>query len=284
MGLQAALAGAQLIGGILSKPKKYGSAADMAAGRAALTNEAGIGSEFGSLAKGALNNYSADNAGYRSAVTDETNYLKADPFTDTRDAADLAQATRGTTQAFQRGDANLTASLARRGFDPTSSMAAGGLASLAGQEAATVAGAENDQAYRKIATRNNNRNALMSILSGESATDYGRGVSALGNENSIDSSLAHTHLGLGQQEQAQEAAAEAARNQQIYGGATGLGASLFPGAKAAAPVAAAAAEATPGVAAAGMSPNGQTDWEALLKMIQKSQGTPLYQTPDYTQL
>lgn len=272
MGLQAALAGAQLLGGLLSKPKKYGSAADVAAGRTNLQNQANIGAQYGSLATGALNNYGTDNAGYRGAVKSEADYLREDPFTDSRDAADLATATNGSIQAGQRASSGLTTSLARRGFDPNSSMLAGGLTSLAGQQEATVAGAQNQLANRKIATRQANMGALTSLLGNESGVDYSRGTSALNAQDSIDGSVGRTYLGLGQQEQGQEAQAEAQRNQQIYGGASGLATAYTPTPKINVPGS---------TATVGDNPGTPINFDILMQMLQKVKGgTPMYGAPD----
>lgn len=222
IGLGTILSGSSALLGLLGGSKKYGSAGDMKSGREGLGALSGVRDQYGNLASQGMNDYGADNADYRSALDNEEQYLATDPYTSSRDAADLAQGTQGATSAYQKDNSDLTASLASRGITD-GSILGGGLAYNANQKAGTFAGAENQLAYNKINSRNPNNIALLNLTSGAANQDYGRATGALGAEGGLDQNLASSYLGLGQNEQDMEQHGQQQDAQAIGSAATMAG-------------------------------------------------------------
>lgn len=207
MGFPAALAGASALVGLLGGSKNYNSGPDLTQGRQNLNALSGVGAAYGSLANGAANNYAADNTGYRAALGNEAQYLETDPYTSSRDAADLAAGTSGATQAYQKANSDLSADLAARGIKD-GSILGGGLAYNAAQRAGSLASAQNELANNKINARNANTSALLNLYSGAANQDWGRQSDALGAEGGIDQNLASNYLDLGGREQQEETASK----------------------------------------------------------------------------
>ncbi len=173
-----------------------------------LSLQQALGGQYGNEASAAGGQFAAYNPQYLSAVNNEASYLKTDPYTDSVDANALNGATSGAVQAYQRGNANLTDSLASRGITDSSEMA-GGLTGNADALAAQQASAENALADQKIATANQNRNALIGLLGGVANTDYARENAAMGAEGGVNNSVYNDYMNqektdLGLQQQANE--------------------------------------------------------------------------------
>ena len=226
-GIGGAVSAAGAVEGLLAKPANYGSQQDFNSGRQYLSQLSGIGSQYGSQASNAFNDYSADNGQYRGAVQNYGQYLSQNPYTDTRNTADLARATTGSADAYSRARANLAASGAAAGVGGAgSSSLMGGMAGIEAGEAGSLAGAQNTQAYNQIQARQANMQALVGLYGGQAGQDYSRGTQALGAEQGVDSGLASTYLGLGQTEFGEEQNMDAQQRQATSGALGNLG-SLF---------------------------------------------------------
>lgn len=226
-GIGGAVSAAGAIQGLLAKPTNYGSQQDFSSGRGYLNQLSGLGNTYAAQASNAMNDYSADNGQYRSAVQNYGNYLQQDPFTDQRSTADLARATTGSADAYSRARANLQASGAAAGVGGAgSSSLMGGMAGIEAGEAGSLAGAQNNQAYAQIAQHQQNMQALTNLYGGVSGQDYSRGTQALGAQQGVDNGLASTYLGLGQTEFGEEQNMDAQQRQASAGALGNLGSIL----------------------------------------------------------
>lgn len=210
-----------LAGGLFGSRPSYGSAGDLSAARGYMGQEAGIGRQYGQQSQDALNEYGTDNAGYRQAAGAYGNYLKQDPFTDSYDTAQLAGATNGAAQSYQRANANLSANMASRGLTDSSEMA-GGLAGIGAAQAGSMATTQNALAMNRIAQRRQNLATLTGLTGGMANTDYSRGMGALGAQEGIDSHLAGMSLGMGEREQGMELQQGSLLRSAMGAGASGI--------------------------------------------------------------
>lgn len=222
---------------LLGGAQKYGADADLSAGRGYLDAQGGIARKYGGLGDAAMTQYGADSGTYRSALTGYENYLKADPNTDNYSTAQIARSTEGTTQAYTRARANLAASAAMSGQGGgPSSLMAGGEQGINTAAAGSLASAQNAYSRDAIARHGQNLATLANLTGGVANTDYGRGLSAYGQEEGIDSRLSGAYLGLGQNERQMEQQSQQQADSSLYGlagaagGYFGLG-SVQPGAQ-----------------------------------------------------
>ena len=210
-----------ILGGLFGGGPKVNpqAQADMNTSRQYLGDQSGVANKYGSLADYAGGNYGRDDPAARTATQNEIQYLQQNPNTNQADAQYLADATRGSDAAFQRGNANLTASLASRGFTGDSSILSGGLTSLAQTQAAGDAAAQNALAQHQMAQADANRRGVMGLEQGLAAGDYAHQTGAMGSQASLYGNLAGSYRGLGQYEQAQQNA----QNQQQAAQMAGIG-------------------------------------------------------------
>ena len=230
-GLGGAISGVSALTSLFGKSKDYGSAGDLSAGRGYLSQEGGIGSQYGQQAAGALSNYGTDNGAYRGATQNYANYLSQDPYTDSYSTARLAAAGAGSSDAYSRARANLQSTASGMGLGGgASSMLSGGLAGIDAAQAGQLSGQQNSLALQAIAQHRQNLGQLTDLYGGMAGTDYNRGMGALGAQQGVDQSLAGNYLGLGQQEQGYEMNAQNQQN-QAFGSALGSLGSLYGSSK-----------------------------------------------------
>jgi len=235
MGLLDSLGGGQigLIGGAIgalgglfggSQTKDFGSSGDLSAGRGQLGNLGALGTQYGNVAQQDMGAYGAANGQYQGALQGQENYLKSDPYTDQYSTSQLARATSGTAAAYQRAHANLQAEAGGSGLGGgNSSMLAGGQASIEENQAGNMAQAQSNLAMNRISQRAQNLSALTDLTGGVANTDYNRGMGAMGAQQGVESNLANSYLGLGQNEQNLELGYQEQQRQAMASGMGGLG-------------------------------------------------------------
>jgi hypothetical protein len=184
--------------------------------------------KYSDQADAAGQQYGQYNPQYLSAVNNQANYLKQDPYTDAYSANALAGATQGSAQAYQRANANLTASLASRGITDSSEMA-GGLAGNAQAYAGNEAAAQNNIAQQKIGVADAHRNALISLMGGVANAGYGRQQAAQSNEGNLDRSLYGDYTNQANADFGRQTAANNQRNSLISGLGSGISDALDTG-------------------------------------------------------
>ena len=184
------------------------------------TQLGGQASRYGTLADYAANNYGVDDPAMRTATQNEVNYLQQDPNTNQADAQYLADATRGTDAAFQRGNADLTASLTSRGFTGPSSMLTGGLTSLPSRRRRRTPPprmvSPSTRSPRRTRTAGASSVSIPALPIRTTATRpgaLGAETGALGSEAGQYGSIAHSYGTLGQYEQGQQDKQNAAQAQ-----------------------------------------------------------------------
>ena len=222
-GIGMAVDGVSALSSLFSKSKDYGSSGDLSAGRGYLSQQNGIGNQYGQQAQNSLANYGTDNGSYRGAAQNYANYLSRDPYTDSYSAAKLAAASSGSSDAYSRARANLQSTAGGLGLGGgAGSMLYGGMAGIDASQAGQMAGQQNNLALQAIAQHRQNLGQMTDLYGGMAGTDYSRGMNALGAQSGIDQSLSGAYLGLGQQEQGLELQSQQQQNQAFGGAMSGL--------------------------------------------------------------
>lgn len=189
----------------------YGAGADKSAATGAYNRLGDIGSSLWGAGQQNLNQWGQDNARARQATANYASYLQQDPYTDSRDAADLSRATAGTQGASSRAYANALANLAGRGLDTASSGGAssvlgGAAADIAAREAGTLGQAQNELAYNRINARGQRMSTLADLYTGQSGRELGQAGQLGGQAGSLFGNEAQGYGGLyGQDVQHQQA-------------------------------------------------------------------------------
>jgi len=205
----------------------FGSSGDLSAGKSQLNNLSGLAGQYGSQAQNAFNSYGSDNNAYRNASGNEAALLSANPYTDAFSTAQLAASGAGSSAAYSRARANLQATAAGMGLGGgAGSMLAGGQAGIDASAAGQISGQQNQLALQAIAQHRQNLGQLTNLYGGMSGTDYNRGMGALGGQTGIDSGLASSYLGLGQNELNMEQNLDAENRQATSSAFGGLGSIL----------------------------------------------------------
>jgi len=179
-------AGTSLLGGLFGKKRRNPYAGQQAQAYGRLGQQGARYGQMAQQAQGGLDRYDPQ---YRQGVDEYADYLRRDPYTDQRSTAALSQATAGSAAAYQSAQARLQASLAGRGME-SSSLASGGLAGIEAGRAATMAGAQNDLAFRKIDEEGQRKQMLLQLLSGARGRYQGEAMNAMGAQGDLDSRLA----------------------------------------------------------------------------------------------
>ncbi|HEY3332576.1 MAG TPA: hypothetical protein VGK19_21275 [Capsulimonadaceae bacterium] len=161
----------------------------------------GVGGKFTGLGDAALAQYDTDNAAYRSALSNYKDYLTQDPFTDSRDASYINNATAGLSDAYNKAQSSLTANLAKRGINAGSSAGVGGLAGIEAARAGAIGNAQNALADKAVADHEHRLSGLLSLMGGAAASDYSRGTSALNSAQDTYGTLAGIGLQQGEFDQ-----------------------------------------------------------------------------------
>lgn len=182
----------------------------------------GYQNQYGDLGSPALANYGTDNAASNAAANQYEQYLKTDPFTDQRDTQAVAQANMHGAQAYEGANAALTRSLTQRGINPNSSVAVGGFAQNAENQANGQANAQNQLAFQKQALHDQNLATLANFTNGRAGQDFSRASSATGAGAGIQNNI-NSILGM---EANGNFNADNANSAQQSGQAAGLGSSL----------------------------------------------------------
>ncbi len=183
-----------LLGGLFGKKSNNQASGYYGQASGAYNREGQIGNQIGANGAQAMGSFNTYDPQYQGAVNARAAYLKTDPYTDTRDSADLNRATAGLNHQYDTAGANLSADMARRGLDTgdggQNSMLAGGVASLLASKASAHAGAQNAQAYNQIAQRNSNSQQLVGLLGGAADGYYSRGAQAQTEDANIQGNVA----------------------------------------------------------------------------------------------
>ena len=226
-GLGTVISGVSALAGLGGKTPTYGSSGDLSAGRGYLSQENGIGNQYGQQGQNALTSYGADNGAYRGAAENYAKYLSQDPYTDSYSTAKLAAGSAGSSDAYNRARANLQSTASGMGIGGgAGSMLSGGMAGIDAAQAGQMSGQQNQLALQAIAQHRQNMGQLTDMYGGMAGTDYSRGMGALGAEQGIDQSLSGSYLGMGQREQDMELQAQQAQN-QAFGSSLGNIGSIF---------------------------------------------------------
>lgn len=183
----------------------YGLAGDY------LSQLGGTANQYGTMAGQAGQNYGADNAGYRTALGNESDLL-SQGFGNQDRSAFIGANTANVGTAFQQGAAGATADLSARGLGTSGSMA-GALTGLYGQRSGAYGQAQNSAANFFNVQQLSRAGQLTGLLGGAASTDYGRETGALGAQSSLDSGLANQYDALG----SAAFQRQAAQNQGLFG-------------------------------------------------------------------
>lgn len=219
------LAAAQTIGGLLSpRHSQYDALAQKYAGQQQgyLGDESGLRDSYSQLAAQNRSQYGIDNDKSNQYLTGLENYDNTDPYTDAYSQQQLAASTNGAYRDEQQAQANTAASLAQRGIGD-SSVAAGATAGINSNFMGQMAGARNNLALQAISQQASRKQALANMFSSASQRDLGNASSEMGAQGNYDSSLQGIYGNMAQYNRGLDNQYVAQRQQDIYGGAQGIG-------------------------------------------------------------
>jgi len=194
MGFGAALGAVGALGGMFGGGGDNGADSARRDQRDYLHRLGLVGDKFGDLAHTGIGDYNYYDGQKRLEIGNLADYLKRNPYTDQRDAADLAQSTAGMTSAWQRAIADTQSGLANSGLSTStsatpSSVGAGQSAYLQAQQANQMGQAQNQLAQQKIADRLQRMSSLVGLYGDASNNAYNQGSGALGNQGQIYNNL-----------------------------------------------------------------------------------------------
>lgn len=151
---------------------------------------------FGGMSKRSQSGYDTLDPQYKDAANSYADYLRSDPYTDANSTRALGQATQGVNAAYTGAQSSLAASNAARGLSLDSSNLQGGLASIEGNKAAQMAGAQNTLALQKMATHRQNAEMLAEFLHSARNDERGATTGALQSSAGITGQQAGIYSGL----------------------------------------------------------------------------------------
>ena len=190
---------------------------------------AGLGNSLRAQGGNQFDLYGTDNANYRQAAGDYANILKADPFTDQKNAADVARTAGDTAGIYARTRAALLADGALRGgegYGQGNSYTAGALGANANNQANALGQAQNQLFYTRANQRRQNAADLTGLYSDMAGQDYNRGMGTY-NQASGDFSNAGDIYQQLYQQALQKSQAQAGSQGDAIGGIIGGAAKFF---------------------------------------------------------